>query len=174
MLLWYCISYYVYMKIAWFYRCWVVKKETLFLDWPILLSSVKIWWRWKSSTTDFMCMLNLIFLLVTFFDYFYSSLYIRAIEVRSYILFWYQYCAFIIYNLTNDCTIISNTVITNNMLEHVIHNYCVWYNCAIIGQIVNKKIRSYMFSHDCFLANLFVTGVSKFGNTKNGKGKYHW
>ena len=35
-------------------------------------------------------------------------------------LFWHQYRAFcIIYNLTNDCTIISNTVITNNMLLHV-------------------------------------------------------
>ena len=35
-------------------------------------------------------------------------------------LFWYQYRAlFIIYSLTNNCTIISNTIITNNMLLHV-------------------------------------------------------
>ena len=35
-------------------------------------------------------------------------------------LFWYQYRAlFIIYNLTNNCTIISNTIITNNMLLYV-------------------------------------------------------
>ena len=37
-----------------------------------------------------------------------------------FFLFSYQYCVFfIIYNLTNDCTIISNTIITNNMLLHV-------------------------------------------------------
>ena len=35
-------------------------------------------------------------------------------------LFWYQYHAFfVVYKLTIDCTIISNTVITNNMLLHV-------------------------------------------------------
>ena len=35
-------------------------------------------------------------------------------------LFWHQYRAFfIIYNLTNYCTIISNTIITKNMLLHV-------------------------------------------------------
>ena len=35
-------------------------------------------------------------------------------------LFWYQGRAFfIIYNLTNDCTIISDTIITNKMLLHV-------------------------------------------------------
>ena len=33
---------------------------------------------------------------------------------------FYQECElYIIYNLTNDCTIISNTIITNNMLLHV-------------------------------------------------------
>ena len=37
-----------------------------------------------------------------------------------YSIFCYQYRAFfIIYNLTNDCTIISNMIITNNMLLHV-------------------------------------------------------
>ena len=36
-----------------------------------------------------------------------------------FFLFWYQDHAFFINNLTNDCTIISNTIITNNMLLHV-------------------------------------------------------
>ena len=38
----------------------------------------------------------------------------------SIFLFSYQFRAFlIIYNLTNESTIISNTIITNNMLLHV-------------------------------------------------------
>ena len=40
--------------------------------------------------------------------------------IRTLIFFIHQYRAFsIIYNVTNDCTIISNTIITNNMLLHV-------------------------------------------------------
>ena len=36
-----------------------------------------------------------------------------------YTLKQYYVCIFFIYNLTNDFTIISNTIITNNMLLHV-------------------------------------------------------
>ena len=65
-------------------------------------------------------------------NYFYVSIHIPRVfyyfvNLQNYfcILFWYQYRAFFIinYNLTNDCTIISNTIITNNMLLHVSTSY---------------------------------------------------
>ena len=51
-----------------------------------------------------------------------------------------------IYSLTNDCIMISKTIITNNLQEHVIRNYCFWYNFAIVGQIVNNKVRTVLVS----------------------------
>ena len=50
----------------------------------------------------------------------YIHCYVVLHHSKYKILFWHQYRAFfIIYNLTNDCTIISNTTITNNMFLQV-------------------------------------------------------
>ena len=43
----------------------------------------------------------------------------RENNVAKYALHFEALCWIIIYNLTNDCTIISNTTVTNNMILHV-------------------------------------------------------
>ena len=46
------------------------------------------------------------------------------------------------------------------MYEHVIRNYCIWYNYAIVGQIVNKKLGY------CVLILIFFMAVHlKYGGS---------
>ena len=65
----------------------------------------------------------------------------RSFTNKDDVLFWHQYRAFfIIYNLTNNCTIISNTIITNSMLLH---------NIYAVQQDTQSVLMSELIQHLC-------------------------